>query len=985
MRESTESSPSRATKATLADADASESEPTLVTGKHAKGPTTIGRYIVLDLLGVGGMGMVCTAYDPKLERKVALKLLRRHASGSDNSKVTAGQARLFREAQALAKLSHPNVITVHDVDTHDGQLFIAMEYVEGKSLKAWTAGQRHPWKQVLEVFLAAGRGLAAAHAAGLVHRDFKPGNVILGDDGRVRVLDFGLVKGENLRGEDPADLSTDEMMQSAERGILAMVQSASDLTLTQAGRTVGTPAYMAPEQHLGLPVGPATDQFSFCLALYEALYGQLPFAGTTPEEQFRNVIEGNVCEPPRTSGAPPVPAWIHRIILRGLHPQPKERFPTMEALLTELGNDPARRRRRWLAGGTGVVVLGGMLAGVAYLEQARSNVCSDAEERMVGVWDDGRRDAVRQTFLGTQKPFASDAWNRVEERLNQYRRSWVTTHTEVCRATRVHGDQSDALLDVRMACLKRRQQDLQALADVLEDADSDVVQESVDAVLRLEDPALCASVEQPLEANRLPVDPASRAAVESVQNALSQAEALWRAGRYGEALNKARETVARSSAVEHPPTHAEAMLTLARMQDTAGESAQAEATFRKTIELAAKVHAGRIEAQAWVHLIYVIGFRQKRFDDGLDMVLPANAALERIAAGPRLRASNANNIASVHFARGDWEDAERFYSEAIALLEAAYHPDDAEILQIRNNLGSTMAKRGRKADAREQFTEVLAATQRLNGPRHPKTATLHHNLGNLMLQIEQSSLAVVHYEQALEIRTEALGPNHPDVADSWFSLGLARKAQNDHERALVAFERCLEIAERLDEPYRRLSSAYANVARLLGKTKRPEAGVAYLRRVVELSEGRLPADDPSLVHVRLELCALQREHGNPEKALPDCLRALETARASLAGEEDGHSGRVVSRAAGQVADVLFEVGDFAGAIDHYESAISLASARGGAKDQLGKWQFSLAKALWNQRRRREARAVADQALVTFRDMKRQNEAADVTAWLTAVR
>jgi serine/threonine protein kinase len=249
--------------------------PTLARG------TAVGRYLVLDPLGAGGMGVVYAAYDPELDRKIAIKLLAPSvAHGSSSSE---GQ-RLQREARALARLSHPNVVAVYDVGIASAQVFVAMELVEGQTLGAWLSAEPRTWQQVVRCFVDAGRGLAAAHAVGLVHRDFKPDNVLVGRDGKVRVSDFGLARAtQPMPGEGP---SQQEGTASASSVPGHEGRSGpQDGSLT--GARAGTPRYMAPEQWLGAATGPWTDQFSFCVALWEALYGELPFAGTTPDALAR--------------------------------------------------------------------------------------------------------------------------------------------------------------------------------------------------------------------------------------------------------------------------------------------------------------------------------------------------------------------------------------------------------------------------------------------------------------------------------------------------------------------------------------------------------------------------------------------------------------------------------------------------------------------------------------------------------------------------
>ena len=305
-------------------------------------PATIGRFRVLRPLGAGGMSVVYAAYDERLDRKVAVKLLK--GGGSPDN-----QARMLREAQAMAKLSHQNVVAVHEVGTWGEQVYIAMEFVKGMDLRAWLAHEPRAWAEVLEVFTAAGHGLSAAHRAGLVHRDFKPANVLLGDDGRVRVVDFGLVRqSDELHAPGPG-------MSLPPTPVVGL-----HTTLTATGAILGTPAYMSPEQHQGRAADARSDQFSLCVALWEGLYGAPPFAGASLPALAEAVCHGRVRPVPDDSR---VPAWLRRVVLRGLSVDPAARWPGMDELLDELGRDPDRLRRARLrvgliAGAVTTVVLG---------------------------------------------------------------------------------------------------------------------------------------------------------------------------------------------------------------------------------------------------------------------------------------------------------------------------------------------------------------------------------------------------------------------------------------------------------------------------------------------------------------------------------------------------------------------------------------------------------------------------------------------------
>lgn len=308
--------------------------------------SSLGRFIVLKTLGVGGMGVVVSAYDPKLERKVALKLLRPEMMATDAG-ATGARASLLREARAMAQLRHPNVITVFEVGEVQDQVFVAMEHVEGGTLGAWAEERRRgsrSWQSIVRAFVEAGRGLAAAHHEGLVHRDFKPANVLVEGD-RVQVTDFGIasIRGTHLRSG----------------GVAVFGATSGEQTIVRGGEPVGTVPYMAPEVLEGKSADLRSDQFSFCVALYESLYGARPFVGDTGERISASILEEDITSPPRGHR---VPEWVHRAVVRGLAKDPAKRWPSMEALLETLESpdsaEVGRRTRVAISMGIGAAFVG---------------------------------------------------------------------------------------------------------------------------------------------------------------------------------------------------------------------------------------------------------------------------------------------------------------------------------------------------------------------------------------------------------------------------------------------------------------------------------------------------------------------------------------------------------------------------------------------------------------------------------------------------
>ena len=388
---------------TNTDLDATRIEPTGVTEAQAPALDSSGhgeadwslprgaqvdRYFIIGRLGAGGMGEVFSAYDPELDRRVALKLVRFDA----NEDAANARGRLLREAQALAKLSHPNVVAVYDAGTHGDRVFIAMEHVEGRTFRDWlrSAEQRRTpdtWREALGLMLQAGAGLAAAHAQGMVHRDFKPANVMVSDDGRVRVLDFGLARrfGESEPSDEARPLLRSDPIESLDS--LNSSRSSLALQLTQTGMVMGTPAYMAPEQFFGGRVDSRTDQFSFCVVLYRGLFGVRPFPGESFADLGRSVARGEMREMPKSAR---IPRAIHNALRRGLSPGREQRYPSMDELLADLERSIGQARRRLLgaAGATAVVVALGGAALLGSTAREAATPCQGFDAKLAGIWDD---------------------------------------------------------------------------------------------------------------------------------------------------------------------------------------------------------------------------------------------------------------------------------------------------------------------------------------------------------------------------------------------------------------------------------------------------------------------------------------------------------------------------------------------------------------------------------------------------------------------
>jgi tetratricopeptide (TPR) repeat protein len=538
-----------------------------------------GRYCIRERLGQGGMGVVYEAWDEELRRTVALKVLQ-HGEG--------GRERLLREAQAMAKVSdHPNVVTVHDFGTHEGQVFLVMDRLYGGTLTQWLAKQRRSWREVVARFVEAGRGLQAAHRAGLVHRDFKPDNVMLDRDDRAQVTDFGLA--QDLQPvPDPAE------GEGAAGGPRRVRQ----------GKVLeGTLLYMAPELFTYEGRADAqSDQFAYCVAFYEALYGQLPFDDQSTQKFILDASDGRVRPPPPGRR---VPRWLRRVVLRGLSARPEARYPSMEALLGDLDRLPRQARRRRLAGLVAVVVAAA--AGLGY-RAARPPLCRGFAAHLAGAWDEARRREVRAAFRRVPRPYVEEALRGVEQVLDAYARGWVRMRTEACQATHERGVQSAALLDLRIQCLDRRLREAGALVGQLAQADEQGVQKAVEAAGGLVPLSGCADAAALQAVVPPPATEQARRQVGEVQAHLAQAEALRALGKYRPALEEAGRAARQAEGLKYAPLVAEALVLRGRLEERSGKAAEAEQTlFQAGVAAMAGEHR-RAAAQAWTYLAYVQGY-----------------------------------------------------------------------------------------------------------------------------------------------------------------------------------------------------------------------------------------------------------------------------------------------------------------------------------------------------------------------------------------
>ncbi|MCA9706101.1 MAG: serine/threonine protein kinase [Myxococcales bacterium] len=835
----------------------------------------LGRYLLLEEVGTGGMGVVMAAYDHELDRKIALKLLRPDVSRS-------GEARMRREAQSLAQLQHPAVVTVFEVGKHQGQLYIAMEYIEGQTLDKWAAQHPGQWRKILPVALRAGRGLAAAHAAGLVHRDVKPSNILVGKDGRVCVADFGIAtatgrntdskrSGPRLSAADADPEDTAEISASESLAVVSSSVQLDGMHFTEAGAVVGTPAYMAPEQHRGEAVDARSDQFAFCVALYRVLYGGSPFEGDDLDGLRRSVIEGRIKPPPRGTR---VPVALRRVLLRGLESDPARRWPSMTALLDALEHTLGRRRR-WVVATSAVGALGlaGIVAAVvADSEPAPAVGCLAADERLAGVWDAERAAQLRDAFMATELPFAMDTWARTRDRLDRHAQAWSDRYQAICTAM---GARSSLALDLEMACLGRRREELAALVELLLAADPATVPKATQAAAELEPVGSCRAVGQEAAAMSEP-DPAQVEEVDEIRLMLARAEAAYKAGALAVGIDHAERARARAQALGYGPVEVEALYRLGSLQALAGRLDEAQENLGEAALRAVEVRHDRVAAQAATMQAFVVGYQQERHEDGLVWLRHATAALERLGPDPLLEAELRSTRAAILNGQGRYKEALPEFRAALAQREQELDAGHPLVASSYNNLGSVLTQLGRYDEALEAMDRALNIWRDSYGPQHPVVATALNGMGAVLERVGRYDDARARFEAALALREAIFGPDHVNVAITLDNLGSVLTRLGRYDEARAASQRALELRERsLGPRHPHCASSLVNLGLVAERQGRLDEAIRDHRRAIEIWEEALGPDHPYLGFPLTSLGRIEAQRGDPDAAVALLERALQ--------------------------------------------------------------------------------------------------------------
>jgi len=862
-------------------------------------PRRIGRYLVIERVGQGAMGVVYAAFDPELSRKLAIKLL--HPGGDDE----VARGRLVREAQALARLSHPNVVQIYDVGTRGGAVWVAMEFAEGQTLREWLAADRdRPWRDVLAVVCDAGRGLAAAHGVGIVHRDMKPDNVLVGTAGDVRVVDFGLARaadgpespvvdadagppnpGAADAGASEPDAAAAEAHGPIAEHALGLLRPGDDETasdslgerMTRTGARLGTPAYMAPEQWTSGAIDARTDQFAFCVLAWEALYGIRPFVAQNLTTLGFAITQGRVVAPPTRSG---VPAWIQRLLLQGLRVDPRERHADMPTLLRALEHDPAVARRRALLAAAATVAVGtSVMVGTRLGRGEAEDPCAMTAAALDGVWDAARRERVAAALRATGRSYAEDTWTRVDANVGAWAERFVAARRDACEATHVRREASADALDLRIACLDRGRVALGALAEVLESADAGVLDRAVRSTGALPEPEQCADVEALRDAAVRPEDPAARDEAARLREVVAHAGALEQAGRYAEAKAALVPVKPDVEALGWAPLTAEFHEIAGTIAFDDGDAVAAAdelgAAYLAAVE-------GRHDRVAWSSATARAGALAElptRLSEARAACDLAHAHWVRGAYGPRAEAIVESARFRVEAAAGDYVAARRHIERSIALRDTGEHTEDADLAGALANFGSIVGMLGESELAIRSLRRAVAIRERVQSPGHPEVGRELHNLGSMLARSGAFGEAAPMLGRALTIKREALGPAHPDLSYTLTALGnvaVSRGAMDEAQGHLQAAVEVIEGAHGPDHPD--LAYALLGLGDLAIRDGRPQDALPPLRRALQIREQAQGADHPEVAYVLIALGVASMDDGDAAAGV----RHLERAHRLLA-------------------------------------------------------------------------------------------------------
>ena len=916
---------------------------------------TVGRYRLLRPLGEGAMGVVYAAHDPELDRTVAVKIVKAASHASQSRR-----ERVVREARALAKLSHPHVVSVFDVGECPAGLFIVMELVEGDDLRRWC--RERTWTEIVDCFIAAGRGLVAAHDAGLTHRDFKPSNVLVGDDGRVRVTDFGLAGTLAAATSEVSAGSGDPDPPSAR--------------LTRTGEVMGTPAYMSPEQFGSRTVTAASDQFSFCVALAEAIGGKRPTVGRTLADLAGSVESADTRVDLGESGAPESLAVALR---QGLSADPVRRFGSMNELVVALQRVLGRANRRR----GGVLLVAASLAAVGVAAVLAVGPRDDRCERVVAELspqvDDTQQAAIHRRLEKSAKRYGEQTAQRVEQQLSSFVADWGEARLGLCEAATTQSGEGE-FLDQAVRCLERQRDEFEATVAVLAE-DETPLRHAVAVAVELGEPAACLDPDGLY--GELVVPAGARADVRRLEAVIAEVKALVRAFRFKDVKARLDSEQAFLDSVDWLPVRAEATFYRAVADGVLGNREAEISGLADAYELAVESGYDRIALRAAAALVTAAAFGAGDFEESDRWYRAAEAIADRTGA-PQHLSDAMRSRAEVSLRRSRFDEARDLAERALQLYRSdTERPHDSAIASLQGTIGTIGLFRRDYVSAKHSFEAQLEAYEMIYGSEHPRCS------GPLLglIQVAQAQrdwdTASDLLDQREAIVLDVFGPNSSRYANDLELRSFVEEGRGDLEEALRLAEAALETTKSvLGEKHPDLGGRHGRVGTLNMRLKNHQVAQEHHLEAVEICQSAFEVVASCGVTSNHNLGESLSALGRHDEAIEAYGRALE-----IADELYGPDGPNRAFPLTGLGEVYLAEGEYDEARAKLRESLRVASGHPGNRSEWAETAFALARALAespdvDDADRREALELAQEAVARYAESPgRADELRTVRDWL----
>jgi tetratricopeptide (TPR) repeat protein len=739
---------------------------------------------------------------------------------------------------------------------------------------------------------------------------------------------------------------------------------------------------MAPEQHVGTVADEKTDQFAFCLTVYEAVYGEPAFAGTTAAELRTATKKGDLRPAPEGSW---VPSWLRRALVRGLAPNPKARWPSMIELIRAL--DRGNPVRRFAIGAAAVAAVAAMGVGgfmLATKDDDPAAACAVRPDAVADTWSETRSTRVREALIATEHPNAATTYERVAKALDTRTSAWLDMRQDACLANRVRGEQSDSLFDLRIACLDRNLAATDALTRVFADsATVGLVDKAVTAVDSLPELDTCADAQYLQSITPLPNDPEAREAVVGLRARIDEIEASYIAGVYGESAEEITKVVDQARTVGFAPVLGEALVLQGRLLRHLGKLDEAVSALEESAPLLAAAKQDEDAARAWIELISIKGHDLEEAEAALALVPPAKAAVARVGDDPAVMKDLVAAQVEIHFKAGSYDEALRLAQEALDLSIEAHGAEHMAAVKGRLRIGTVKVQAGDLKGGAELLGEVIVDLERLLGPDHPLLADAYHNRGGALLYMGDYEPALTSFEKSLAIRERSVGERSLIHAATVGAMGSAYYRMGNHEKALEYQERGLALEkEKYGEQHPSIADSLVSMANVVFEMKQPDRALELYQQAVDMYAATVGKKSHQYGMGLYSLAGMIAEYERYDEALDMNIEAHQVIDSALGSEHPLNAYILQS-----IAICHIELGRPARAIEPARRADKLARAGGLAPMLVSVGKFILARSLYDSgKNKREGMKLALEShaeMTTIGVAEAGGHLTDVTEWLEA--